>query len=128
MRIGTMIVDENIEEVLEEERIKSYNKTYAGVGMWGRRAIDYIFSDEPLFTLQIELEEGGEEGINAYGKLIDRKAAKMREIMEEKLLEQPQYQMTGEFIKDVQKRNEINHIIEEQIYADLIYVEQLVQE
>lgn len=128
MRIESIVVDENIEAKLEQEEIESHNKIYDGVGMWGSRALDYIFSDVPLFTLQIELEErGDEEAMNAYAKMIDRKAQELREVMEEKLLALPEYKMTEDFLSNVQKHNEINHIIEEQIYADLIYVEQLVQ-
>lgn len=122
-----IVVDEKIEEKIRRLEAESYNRINNGVGMWGRRALDYIFSDVPSFTLQIELEDGGDEAINAYGKMIDEKAHALSEAMEEKLLALPEYELTGEFLKDVQKRKAITHIIEEEIYAELIYVKELVR-
>lgn len=127
MRKGTIIVDENIEKNLKKAQVASYNAIYTGVGVWGRRALDYIFSDEPLFTLQIELEEGGEEGVNTYAKMIDRKASELRETIETKLFALPEYTLTGEYLKDLQKRNAVRQIIDEQIYNELIYVNELVR-
>ncbi len=128
MRTGTIVVDENIEANLKKAETASHNAIYAGVEMWGRRALDYIYSDAAPFPLQIELEEGGEKRLNEYGKMIDRKAAALSETMEQKLLAQPEYKLTGEFLKDVKKRNAVQRIIEEQIYAELITVSQLVRE
>ena len=126
MRERIINVDENIVETLTKltnDSIEKYNK---GIGMWGNRALDYIFSDDAPFPLQIELEEE-ENGINEYGKLIERKAAEMFEVMRPKLEKLPQYRKTGDFLSDLAKNNEIKHIIEEQIYAELIYVDELVR-
>lgn len=128
MRTGTIVVDENIEANLKKAETASYNAIYEGVEMWGRRALDYIYSDAAPFPLQIELEEEGEKGLNEYARMIDRKAAALRETMEQKLFAQPEYKLTGEFLKDVQKRNAVQHVIDEQIYAELIYVNELVRE
>ena len=119
------IVDENIWETLRREESVSAKKLNSGVGLWGMRALKYIFSDEPTWDMQIELEETGR--INAYGKLIDKKAAEMFEIMRPELAKLPQYKMTGDYIIDLQRNNEIKRIIEEQIYAELIYVKELVR-
>ena len=119
------VVDENIREKLRREETESAKQLNSGVGLWGMRALKYIFSDEPTWDMQIELEETGH--INAYGKLIDEKAAEIFEIMRPKLAKLPQYKMTGDYITDLQKNNEIKHIIEEQIYAELIYVKELVR-
>ena len=122
-----IVVDENIEQKLKAAEATSYNAIYEGVERWGRKALEYIYSEEAPFPLQIELEEGGEERLNTYAKMIDQKAADLREIIEAKLLALPEYKMTGEFLKDVQKRNAIKKIIEEQIYEELIYVKELVR-
>lgn len=119
------IVDENIKETLKREEKESAKQLNGGVGLWGMRALKYIFSDEPTWDMQIELEESGR--INAYGKLIDEKAAQMYDTMRPKLAKLPQYQMTGDFMSDLQKNNEIKRIIEEHIYAELIYVKELVK-
>ena len=126
MRERIINVDENIVETLRKLTDESIEKLNKGIGMWGNRALNYIFSDAASFPLQIELEER-ENGINEYGKLIDRKAAEMFEVMRPKLEKLPQFQKTGDFISDLQKNNEIKHIIEENIYAELIYVEELVR-
>ncbi len=128
MRRGTIVVDENIEENLRKEEVASYNAIYEGVGMWGSRALDYIYSDAAPFPLQIELEEENEKGLNRYAKMIDRKAAELREVMEKKLFALPEYKLTGDFLTDVQKRYAVQSIIDEQIYAELIYVKELVRE
>ena len=120
-----VVVDENIRETLRREETESAKQLNCGVGLWGMRALKYIFSDEPLWDMQIELEETGR--INNYGKLIDKKAAQLYETMRPKLAKLPQYKMTGDFMSDLQKNNEIKHIIEEQIYAELIYVKELVR-
>ena len=119
------IVDENIRETLKREEKESAKQLNSGVGLWGMRALKYIFSDEPLWDMQIELEET--KSINAYGKLIDEKATQMYETMRPKLAALPQYKMTGDFMSDLQKNNEIKRIIEEQIYAELVYVKELVR-
>lgn len=126
MKEEKIIVDENILTTLAKATNASIDKLNAGIGMWGNRALDYIYSDEAPFPLQIELEET-ENGINEYGKLIDRKAAEIYAVMRPQLASLPQYRTTGEFLKDLQKNNEINHIIEEHIYNELIYVSELVR-
>ncbi len=127
MYIEKIVVDENIEQKLKAAEAASYKAIYEGVGMWGRKALAYIYSEEAPFPLQIELEEGGEQQLNTYAKMIDQKAADLRETIEAKLLALPEYKMTGEFLKDVQKRNAIKNIVEENIYAELIYVKELVR-
>ena len=119
------VVDENIMQTLIEEENKSRVELNKGIGMWGRRALNYIYSDDAPFPLEIELEDNNM--INEYGKLIDRKAEEMYETMRPKLASLPQYQMTGDYMSDLQKNNEIKRIIEEQIYAELIYVKELVR-
>lgn len=121
-------VDENIEKKLRKDKNVSWHALNDGIEMWGRRALDYLFSDAAPLPLQIELEEGGAERTNSYGKMIDRKAAELRETMEKKLFAMPTYKLTGEYLKDVQKRNAVKSIIDEQIYAELIYVKELVRE
>lgn len=119
------VVDENIRETLRYEERESARQLNRGVGLWGMRALKYIFSDEPAWDMQIELEETGR--INEYGKLIDKKAAQLYDTMRPKLAKLPQFKMTGDYITDLQKNNEIKHIIEEQIYAELIYVKGLIK-
>ena len=110
---------------MRHEERESASQLNRGVVLWGMRALKYIFSDEPAWDMQIELEETGR--INEYGKLIDKKAAQLYDTMRPKLAKLPQFKMTGDYITDLQKNNEIKHIIEEQIYAELIYVKGLIK-
>lgn len=127
MRKEKIIVDENTAVKIKEEEEQSAIEMNKGIGLWGQRALNYIFSDEPTWIMQCELESNGEKAINEYGKMIDKKAAELTEVMEEKLLALPEYKTNGDYMHDLQIHNAIKHIIEEELYSQLVYVKELVQ-
>lgn len=125
----TIIVDENIERNLQKRKQQSIYEINNGVGLWGLRALDYIYSDDaPSFVMRFELEGRGLEGMNEYGKMIDRLASELQERITNELLATPQYALNDDYMHNVQTYNAVRAIAEEEIWSQLIRVEELIVE
>lgn len=123
------IVDENAETEIQEFEEKAFYEIYHGVGLWGRRAFNYIFSDDaPSFVMAISLQERGFKGMNEYGKMIDRLASELQERITNELLATPQYALNKDYMHNVQMYNAVRAIAEEEIWSQLIRVEELISE
>lgn len=123
-----LVVDENV--IMNLQRIKQEEEAILnkGIGLWGNRALDYIYADEGIrFILRFDLEARGAKGINEYGKMIDRKASELRDILEPQYYALPQYQLNEDYMHNVQVHNAVKQAIDEEIYAQLIYVDELVR-
>lgn len=128
MEYKELIVDDNVLTNMQKIKEEEEEVLNRGIGLWGNRALDYIYTDEGTnFILRFELEARGAEGINEYGKMIDRKASELRDILEPKYLALPQYQLNKDYLHNVQVYNAVKQAIDEEIYAQLIYVEELVR-
>lgn len=122
------VVDENVIMNLQKIRDEEAAIVNKGIGLWGNRALDYIYSDEGTrFILRFDLEARSSKGINEYGKMIDRKASELRDILEPQYYALPQYQLNEDFMHNVQVHNAVKQAIDEEIYAQLIYVDELVR-
>ena len=118
-------------EARQEKRNREYNDgCFQGVGVWGRRAIRYIYSDEPLWIMACTLDEGGAPAVNAYAKLIDKKADELWDKLDAELRTRPEYKMPADrnWQKIYNIECEIRDICESEIYKQLIYVDDLITE
>ena len=54
---------------------------------------------------------------------VDRAANDLYDVMYEKLSKDERYKRTGNYLEDVRRREEINHLIEEEILNEIVYVD-----
>ena len=78
--------------------------------------------------MAISLQERGPAGINKYGKMIDRLASELQERITNELLATPQYALNKDYMHNVQMYNAVRAIAEEEIWSQLIRVEELISE
>ena len=99
-----------VEEIIEYQKtIKPVKHVYGKYGTLAKHATAKYWS------LVGDLPE--------YLHGIDRQAAELYETMYKALSQNEQYKKTGDFIKDLQRETEIQHIIEEEILHELVYVD-----
>ncbi len=104
-----------VEEIIEYQKtIKPVKHVY---GKYGTLAKQYLeeHATAKYWSLVGDLPE--------YLHGIDRQAAELYETMYKALSQNEQYKKTGDFIKDLQRETEIQHIIEEEILHELVYVD-----
>lgn len=121
-------VDERIEKIVYRRKKESIKEIYHGVGLWGRRAIKHLYFETDTLIARFALEELGLEGMNKYGKMIDRLADELQETIEKKLLATPQYALNDDYMHNVQTHNAVREIAEEEIWSQLIRVDYLIKE
>lgn len=72
------------------------------------------------------LEEKGTDWIiadlPAYLHNVDKQADELYETMYAKLSKNEQYKRTGNFLEDLRRQTEIQHLIEEEILNEIVYV------
>ena len=107
-------------EGLTVEEIKAYNKivkpqthTY---GKYGSLAKIYLEEHNPakLWGLAGDLPK--------YLHGIDKQADEMYNVIYEKLSKSERFKKTGDFMKNLRIETEIQHIIEQEILSELVYV------
>ena len=105
-------------EGLTEEEIKVYRQavkpvkhTYGKYGTLKRqyleeRGIDWTIADLP-----------------GYLHAVDRQAEELYEVIQAKLSKDERFRRTGNFLEDYHRQTEMQKIIEDEILAELIYVD-----
>lgn len=104
-----------IEEIIEYQKIvKPVVHTY---GKYGNLAKIYLEEHNPA-------KHWGLAGdLPNYLHGIDKQAADMYDTLYEKLSKSEQFKKTGDFQKDLQIETEIQHLIEQEILTEIVYVD-----
>ena len=107
-------------EGLTVEEIKVYQKLVPPVkhvyGKYGTLAKEYLEKHNFGKYLMIE-------NIPEYLHGIDKAAAQLYDAMYTKLTALPKYKKNGDFMHNLQVETEIQHIIEEEILNEIVYVD-----
>ena len=116
----------SIEEIkaLEAQSKKEKHDYLKGLGMYGIMALRY-FGNHPIFVNRFLV--GNPEEDRRYAKMIDKRAGEIREIITEKLYKLPENALNGDFMHDLQVHERIKQQAHEQILAELIYVDELIE-
>ena len=116
----------SIEEIkaLEAQIERENQEGLKGIGMYGQMALEYFF-DHPIFVNRFLV--GNPEEDRRYAKMIDKRAEEIREIITEKLYKLPENALNGDFMHDLQVHERLKQQAHEQILAELIYVDELIE-
>lgn len=121
-KYGPSLTTEEIQQMKkenEEDTAAMQAALFGGLKKYGTMAVKYVRSkDYPDMTAFFKPFEE----INAYGKSVDEQAAKVKETMEAQLSALPENALTGEYLHDLQIKNHIEQVIEEEILYSLVYV------
>lgn len=104
-----------VEEVMEYQKlVKPVHHVYGKYGTLAKRYIEeHNFGK--LLSLVGHLPE--------YLHGVDKAANDLYDVMYEKLSKDERYKRTGNYLEDVRRREEINHLIEEEILNEIVYVD-----
>ena len=107
-------------EGLTAEEVVLYNKTVKRekpvYGKYGTLALKYLEEHDVGKYWAIE-------NLPAYLHGIDRQADELYETMHEKLSKAERFKRTGDFIEDYRRQTEMGRLIEEELLAELVYVD-----
>lgn len=104
-----------VEEVMEYQKLaKPVRHVY---GKYGTLAKHYI--EEHNFGKLLSLAGHLPEYLHG----VDKAANDLYDVMYEKLSKDERYKRTGNYLEDVRRREEINHLIEEEILNEIVYVD-----
>ena len=105
-------------EGLAVDDIKRYQKLVKPqkhvYGKWGTLKRKYLEDKGIDWTI---------ENLPEYLHGVDRQAEDMYNVLQAKLLQNPLYKRTGEFMEDYRRLTALQHAIEEEILHELIYTE-----
>ena len=105
-------------EGLTVEEIKVYQEMVTPVkhvyGKYGTLAKKYLEEHNPAKYWSIE-------NIPEYLHDVDRRAARLYDVMYEQLSQKEEYKRTGNFLVDAQRQNAIKQQIEEAILNQIVY-------
>lgn len=106
-------------EGLTEEEVRLYQKVVKPqkqvYGKYGTLALKYLEENNVGKYWAIE-------NLPEYLHGIDRQADELYETMYAKLSKDERYKRTGDFMEDYRRQTEIQKLIEEEILAELVYV------
>ncbi len=100
-----------VEEIqVYQENVKPVKHVYGKYGTLKKKYLeekgtDWIIADLP-----------------AYLHNVDKQADELYETMYAKLSKNEQYKRTGNFLEDLRRQTEIQHLIEEEILNEIVYV------
>ena len=104
-----------VEEVMEYQKlVKSVHHVY---GKYGTLAKHYI--EEHNFGKLLSLVGHLPEYLHG----VDKAANDLYDVMYEKLSKNERFKRTGNYLEDVRRRDEIHHLIEEEILNEIVYVD-----
>ena len=104
-----------VEEVMEYQKlVKPVHHVY---GKYGTLAKHYIEEHNfgKLLSLVVHLPE--------YLHVVDKAANVLYDVMHDQLSNDERDKRTGNYLEDVRRREEINHLIEEEILNEIVYVD-----
>ena len=120
MNASEIIAKADRGEGLTAEEIVLYNKTVKRekpvYGKYGTLALKYLEEHNVGKYWAIE-------NLPEYLHGIDRQADELYEAMYEKLSKDERFKRTGNFLEDYRRQTEIQRLIEEEILAELVYVD-----
>jgi len=120
MESAELLKKANRDEGLTVEEIIAYQKLVKPVvhtyGKYGTLAKIYLEEHNPAKHWSLAGD------LPAYLHGIDEQASDMYDTLYEKLSKSEQFKRTGDFMKNLQLQTEMQHIIEQEILTELVYV------
>jgi hypothetical protein len=108
------------EVVLYEQNVKPIKHTY---GKYGTMAKQYL-EEHQIAKYWCLLGDGV---LPEYLHNIDKQADELYMVMYEKLSNSERFKRTGNFITDLQRQTEMQHLIEEEILSEIVYTGEVIE-